>query len=166
MGVRLRAFILDYVLFLCYAAVLGGTAVLFPTAIQSLFGKSAASDQLWGFTLLTLPVVLYFAITESSARQGTWGKQRLGLRVVDRLGCRIGFGRGLVRAAVKFVPWELGHYAVWQFYHTGGDPPAHVMTVLIAVYVLLAVYLALPFVTVSRRSVFDFVAGTRVEISG
>lgn len=162
-GIRLQAFLLDYVLFLGYAAVLGLIAVLFPTSVQRLFTASAFGAQAAGFVLLTLPVLLYFTITESSPRQASWGKWRRGLRVVDGRGERIGFGRALVRSAVKFLPWELGHYAVWQFSWSGSEPPPFVTVVLIAVYTLVALYVALPLLLASRRSVYDFVAGTRVE---
>lgn len=161
LGVRLRAFLLDYVLFLGYAACLVMVAALLRTTVEPLFTASAVSAQLTGFIMLTLPVMLYFSITESSPRQASWGKHRFGLRVVDRRGERIRFGRAFVRSAVKFVPWELGHYTVWQW--SDGDLPTPAMVGLVLVYVLVAVYIVLPLMDKSRRSVYDFVAGTRVE---
>ncbi len=54
-----------------------------------------------------LPVVaallLYFPLFESSARQGTFGKQICGLAVTDTRGQRISFGRALGRYFAKFL---------------------------------------------------------------
>lgn len=163
-GIRLRAFLLDYALFLGYALVLFGAAVLFSSPLLPLFSGSATTAQATGFAVLTLPVTLYFAIAESSVWQGTWGKRRLGLQVVDRAGKRLGFGRSFLRSAVKFLPWELGHYAVWQFRSPAGETESQATVALIVVYGLLAVYIALPLVTASRRSLYDYVAGTQVTV--
>jgi uncharacterized RDD family membrane protein YckC len=48
---------------------------------------------------------LYFAILESSARQGTLGKMALKLAVTDLDGERIGFGRASGRYFAKFLSW-------------------------------------------------------------
>ena len=85
---------------------------MWPEAFSSAFGSP--SGQLWGFLLTTLPTTLYFGLSESSRRQGTLGKAKAGVKVVDRNGGRLSRGRGIVRAALKFVPWELGHTCVWQ----------------------------------------------------
>ena len=74
---------------------------------------------------------------------------------------RIGFGRSLVRSAVKFLPWELGHYTVWQW--SDGELPPPALAALVLAYALVAAYIVLPLVVQSRRSVYDLVAGTRVE---
>lgn len=66
------------------------------------------------FLTLVLPVVITFAFLESSPRQATFGGRMFGLRVVERSRARIGFGRPLVRSAVKFVPWQLAHTAVFH----------------------------------------------------
>ena len=68
----------------------------------------AAASRLIGayimFVLLSgLVQWLYFALLESSARQGTLGKQWLGLKVTDMNGDRIGFGRATGRFFSKFI---------------------------------------------------------------
>ncbi len=35
------------------------------------------------YLLITLPVSLYFALSETSSRQANWGKARMGLMVTD-----------------------------------------------------------------------------------
>ena len=46
---------------------------------------------------------LYFALLESSAKQGTLGKMALGIRVTDLDGNRISFGRATGRYFAKFI---------------------------------------------------------------
>jgi uncharacterized RDD family membrane protein YckC len=41
------------------------------------------------FLTLVLPVILYFCFQESSLTQATWGKRKLGLRVVTAIGARL-----------------------------------------------------------------------------
>jgi len=72
-------------------------------------GSSYIARHLVGFTTLTLPIVLYFVVMEGSSRQATWGKRRLGLRVVAHEGDVTTRGQRLVRNAMKFLPWEMVH---------------------------------------------------------
>ena len=51
---------------------------------------------------------------EGSGRQATFGKHRMRLVVVDAAGRPPGFRRAVVRSAVKFLPWQLAHTAVFQ----------------------------------------------------
>lgn len=47
--------------------------------------------------------LLYFALMESSAKQGTIGKIALGLKVTDTAGARINFGQAALRYLGKIV---------------------------------------------------------------
>lgn len=125
------------------------------------------ADKLRGhaFSLLglTLPVILYFAIAESSRWRATVGKRALGLRVQTVTGARVGLGRSLVRSAIKFLPWEIAHAAIW---HVPGQPfvsvPAPINFLGYAVALAGAgVYLATVFQR-QGRTPYDAVAGTVV----
>jgi uncharacterized RDD family membrane protein YckC len=63
--------------------------------------------------LWTLIQWLYFAYLESGEKQGTWGKQMLGIYVTDLEGNRISFGRASGRFFAKIVsgliPFGLGY---------------------------------------------------------
>jgi uncharacterized RDD family membrane protein YckC len=68
------------------------------------------------FVLLPIAVVgtwLYFALMESSARQGTLGKIALGLFVTDLQGRRVSFGRATGRFFAKIItgliPFFIGY---------------------------------------------------------
>jgi uncharacterized RDD family membrane protein YckC len=108
---RVGAFALDYVIILVYLVAITLFSLLMNSLFsvnQWLFGDRIRA-QVTGFLFITLPVSLYFAFSESSIRQATWGKQRLGLKVTDRSGNRIGLWRSVARTVLKFIPWELAH---------------------------------------------------------
>ena len=57
--------------------------------------------------------LLYFAVLESGAKQGSVGKQMLGMRVIDRDGRRLTFGRALGRTVVKLIGTSLFGATYW-----------------------------------------------------
>jgi uncharacterized RDD family membrane protein YckC/Tfp pilus assembly major pilin PilA len=120
---RFAAYAIDYVLVLLGSAVLGAAAQL-----AGIVGDGAQ---------LSLAVLagyfLYCALLESSGLQATLGKRALGIKVVDRHGERIGFGRAAARFAAK----------------------------LLSVLTLLLGYL-LVLVTPRRQALHDLLAGTLV----
>lgn len=161
---RVRAFVLDYFLILFYLIVVTLTFLLLNPLIvlsQWLFMDRVGS-QIFGFLLVTLPVILYFAIGESSVRQATWGKYCLGLRVTDAHGARIGFWRALLRSSLKFVPWELSHTLLWEIYFSQGPPPQAITYGYVLVYVLIGLNIAGLGMTRKRQTIYDFISGTRV----
>ena len=167
LGPRAAAFALDYLPIAGYLVVLValGAAVgwAFPDAMARAFGQAARAQAI-GFALVTLPVGLYFALSEASARRATWGKRRLGLTVSGPGGGRLRLGRSLVRTGAKFVPWELAHAAVWGIALAGGEPtPVH--QALLALTWLLVGANAVG-IAVGRQAAYDVLAGTRVVRGG
>ncbi len=113
---RVLAFALDYIQIAAYATVLA--AVTFVAAASPLQRTLAvllatpASRDAVAFVTVVLPVILYFALQEGSARQATWGKRKLGLRVTGLDGGQLSLGRALVRSGAKFLPWQIPHLPV------------------------------------------------------
>lgn len=89
----------------------------------------------------------------------------LGLRVVGADGGRLARSRALLRAAMKFVPWELAHTCIWRIPGWPGAVetiPPGVMAGLAAVWLLTGFYLVLPWVDGMRRAPYDWIAGSMV----
>ncbi len=109
---RVAAFGLDYLVILLCMGVLAlfSLSVLIPR----LSLGAPWQTQLLGFTTLTLPVFLYFALSETRFA-GTLGKRWLALSVTDVSGARVSLRQSLLRSALKFAPWELTHTAVHRF---------------------------------------------------
>lgn len=161
---RAGAFALDYLLILAY--LLGLTLLFmlldfFFDVNQWLFGDRIRA-QLVAFLLVTFPVLLYFAISESSARQGTWGKRRLSLKVADRNGDRIHFGRALWRAILKFLPWELSHTLIWQISFSPDVNSIWISYGFLLVYALIGLNLVSLLFSRRNQTVYDLLAGTYI----
>lgn len=167
-GLRVRAlaFWFDYLVIAAYLTVLVLAGVTLnaraPELAARLFG-GAVVGQATGFALVTLPVLLYFALSEASLQRATWGKRRMRLEVSDAAGSRLGIGRSLARTALKFVPWELAHTCVWQI-RFADDPAAPAYTLgFVAVWILVAVNLVSIGVHPLARGWYDRIAGARVQ---
>lgn len=79
------------------AVSLGGTPENISAVQAGLVGATVFSWQLAALVLTWL----YFAIWESGAKQSTWGKRLLGIKVVGADGGRISFGRATARFFCK-----------------------------------------------------------------
>lgn len=166
---RIQAFALDYVLILSYLLALmlvGVIVTMGPLADRwtDLFSNPWRADAL-AFLLTVLPVLLYFALAESSSSAATWGKRRVGIRVVGPAGAAASLPRALVRTAVKLLPWQMAHSAMFHipgFPTASEDPPFGSVVLLTLVWILVAVYLVGITKLAGNRTVYDRIAGTIV----
>ncbi len=162
---RMRAFAFDYLIIAAYLFLLVVCAVVarwgWPGLIQTLFARPAMSH-LVSFLLVTLPVSLYFALSEASARQATWGKHKLGLQVIRADGARLRLGRSLGRTALKFIPWELSHALIWYGRFAGEEEGTLLNVGILLVWVLVGVNLVSLLITQTHRTLYDWLAGTNV----
>ncbi len=173
---RFVSFLLDYLLIGAYILVLLVVAFFLASgplrgAYQLLFSNPSNSE-ISAFLLLTLPVILYFAFSESSSAKATWGKKRMQIEVVRNTADitavrKVGLARSLLRSSVKFLPWELAHYLLWQipgwpFHMRGASPPPSIEYGFGILYALVLVYFISVIFGKTHRSVYDRVAGTAV----
>jgi uncharacterized RDD family membrane protein YckC len=158
---RVSAWLIDYFLVAIYMGIVFFVVFVVTGGRLEIPGVSTpGARQLLGAATLTIPVLLYFALCEASARQGTIGKQATRLRVVGRDHERIGLGRSLVRSGLKFAPWEIAHTAIHRI-PLSGDIPWPVWAGLVVSMLLSLAYLAALF-TGHGRTPYDALAGTRV----
>ena len=165
---RVGAFALDYLIISGY--LLGVT--LLSLLVNSVFGLSQwlfadrIRAQLVAFFMVTLPVTLYFAISESSQRQATWGKGHLKLQVANRDGSRIGFGRSLARTLLKFIPWELSHTLIWQIYFSRQTEMVWINYGFALVYLLMGLNIVSLLRTRTNQTLYDLLTKTYVIATG
>ena len=161
---RAGAFALDYIPILIYLLAVTLLFLLLNTLfdVNQLLFTNRTLGQLTAFLLVTLPVVLYFALGESSTRQGTWGKRRLGLKVTDIAGNRINFGRALARTLLKFVPWELSHTLIWEIRFTTQTDSLLISYGFALVYLLIGLNLATLLMTRKHQTLYDLLVKTCV----
>lgn len=163
-GQRVKAFALDYIIILLYLAALTSLFLLFNllTGITEWLFSGRIRAQLAGFFLITLPVALYFALSESSVQRATWGKKRVGLIVTDSNGGRLNFWRSLSRTFLKFIPWELSHTIIWQISFSPQTNSALINYGFILVYVLIGLNIASLLITKKHQTLYDLLAKTYV----
>ena len=106
----MTAFAIDWLLFIVYAAVIFFAVSPF---IQPAFDDSPFVSELVGMLCVTLPLVLYFTISEW--RWGhTVGKRLTRLKVQSTGPGRMTLPQSVIRNVMKFAPWELAHFAIWH----------------------------------------------------
>ena len=166
-GFRLRvlAFGYDYAVVAAYLLVLVGIGAassrLAPAVLSAFFGNPV-SGEVSGFLAVTLPVTLYFALSESSPHRATWGKSRVNLAVTDLQGGRLSRPRSLARTALKFIPWELAHACIWQI-SFAADPSSPVYAIgFILVWLLVGANVVSLVASPARQTLYDRLAGTIV----
>ena|SRR5579885_179970 len=166
---RLVAFALDYVVISVYLGLLVALSALLARTplgpgFRALFADPNSAE-LTAFALLVLPVLLYFALFESSHWQATWGKRVRGLRVETVQGAPVGFLRALARNALKLVPWELTHACLWRipgWPFAPETPPLWVNVGLILVWVVAAIYAISLVTSPTGQTLYDRLTGVRV----
>jgi uncharacterized RDD family membrane protein YckC len=161
---RVAAFALDYMMILGYLLGIVLLSLLVNQVLslnQWLFADRVRA-QVVAFLLITFPVTLYFAGSESSIRQATWGKQRLKLKVADQNGNRISFWRAFGRTLLKFVPWELSHTLIWQLYFAPQIESIWVNYGFALVYLLIGLNIASILITRTNQTLYDLLTNTYV----
>lgn len=166
--VRIKAFALDYVIILIYLMLVAAGAMVFnltaPGVIQ-IFYATPLSSQITSFMIVTLPVILYFALLESSVWQATWGKRRVGLRVIRTDGKRLSTSHALGRTLLKFATWELSHTLIWQVGFTAQELPPLVAVGFGLVWLLIGVNILSLLMSKTRQTLYDRLVSTHVIAS-
>lgn len=164
---RLAAFLWDYVLIAAFLLAVFLLVTLVPgleRAAGMVFTTPGAGP-IAGFLTITLPVATYFALSESSGRMASWGKERLGLRVVWLSGERLTIAQGYGRNLLKFLPWELSHVSLRQIegWPLAPQDPGPLTIAGFAVVWMLVIGNVVSLMTTRRRqALYDLVLGTVV----
>lgn len=159
---RIYAFLIDYLVIIGYGIILILLSFILRPFFLPLFSKSPFIAELTGFCIITLPVMLYFIFMESSNRGGTIGKRKMNIRVVKKDGRRIGIGRAICRSIIKFLPWEISHFAIWNMVRPSPFSESLITFILITVNLLAILYIIFPLTNKQRKNIYDLLAGTGV----
>ena len=157
---RFLAFLWDYVPILVYIGLLVLLALAIPV-LQSLFRHPVQADVV-AFLILIVPVMLYFALQEGGPQQATWGKRKMGLKVVRMGNARLATPRAMLRSVIKFLPWQLAHTAIYQSQPMGVLPQFAIWVLFLLAYGLVIIYIVLIWWNPTHRTLYDWVAGSAV----
>jgi len=166
---RFIAFSIDYILILFYAGLLYLSSLLFQYFSANELGEpNPLMGQVIGFLLLTLPVFLYFLLSEKSKRKGTIGKRISKIQVVVVAENKTDSIKPiLVRNFLKFLPWEIAHTGVhWVLFYSrhNEQTPIWVYTLSIIPQVAMIFYFITIITTNGNRSFYDKIAGTKISL--
>ena len=162
---RIKAFAADYLVISAYIVLLIAISLLLqsidPEILQPLF-SNAYIAQLSGFLLITLPVTLYFAVSEASSQRATWGKRWQGISVIQNNGEKLTRLQSLGRTALKFIPWELSHTLIWQINFGNMESESVILIGFILVWVWMGLYVFSIWQSPTGQSIYDTLTGTFV----
>lgn len=160
---RLKAFMIDYLFILAYLIGILLVNMFGLPSLKNLFTGSLVTAQFTGFLLVTLPVSLYFIISDSVIGGQSFGKKKIGIRVVDHKGAALSVPRTTVRTLLKFLPWELSHYLVYRLiYMADGEVPLNYTLTGGLIYALLFAYILTAIFTKKKTSLYDIAVKTQV----
>lgn len=112
---RSLAGFIDYCIIISYAGILFLLVTTFRPIENMLRTSNPIIAQLIGFFTLTLPVFIYFYLSEKGSHRATIGKRITKIQVSST-------GSILKRNLFKFLPWEIAHLGVhWIFYYSNNN---------------------------------------------
>ncbi|NER14140.1 hypothetical protein GWK08_11860 [Leptobacterium flavescens] len=162
---RMLAFTIDYPIIILYASALYGLSLLFQSQFQADLSQwNPLKGQLVGFFTLSLPVFLYFYLSERGKYGGTVGKRLMKLSVVP-VKEHGSANPVLIRNMLKFLPWEIAHGGVhWLFYYEQRqlELPYWNLLLLILPQLMILIYLISIWRYKGEGSLYDKIAGTKV----
>lgn len=168
---RVLAFLIDYLIVVAYAGLLFLVVYLLNPGIITQTEPFAESinplrSQLIGFFTLTLPVFLYFFLTENNSRHATIGKRIFKIEIASYPASALTTRKIFIRNLLKFLPWEIAHTGVhWLVYYNqnGAETPVGVYIILTIPQLIMILYFFSIVFSRGHRSIYDSVAGTTVK---
>lgn len=160
---RLKAFMLDYLLIFAYLIALFILNVFLIPSLQQFFQGSLVTAQIMGFLMVTLPVSIYFIISDSILGGQSFGKKKMGIKVINAKGQTLSVPHAIYRIILKFMPWELSHFLVYRLVKIGdGEVPIYYYFIGGLIYALMFAYILTPFFTKKKQALYDMAAKTQV----
>jgi uncharacterized RDD family membrane protein YckC len=156
---RVWAFLLDILIIFGICAPCG-------YLIQRLIGYSPQTGPAIWITILwnfSFPAWLYFLWSDRSKEGKTVGKRLFKLKVKTRTSERLGWGRALVRTAIKLLPWEIIHFSSFALSKEPGAFTLFQYIGLVAGNALAFAYFIASAVMQGKHSIHDILLGTEIQ---
>ena len=118
---------------------------------------------LWVFLTASLPFLIYFAWTQSSKNQATFGMRLLKIKVTNLKNKRISFGTAILRSAILLIPFEINHAIMFHLAEFSSPPTLVYWIASVSVWILMIVYIVSIFTTKRSQSIHDLFTGTIVR---
>ena len=116
----------------------------------------------WILATVSLPIWLYFILSERSIHKATIGKRLLGLQVISENESKASTGQLISRTVLKLLSWEIFHLTFMFPVPLLADPTAAFRPGFIVGFLVLALYVLVMFRTAPGQSIHDLIAKTAV----
>lgn len=159
---RFMALAIDYIVIWIYLILLFlFFAVIYMIVLDSIPVFTETASHLMSLFTTVIPAVIAFSIMEYKYPYGTLGKRRMGLEVSYK---NRTYGNSLLRNALKFLPWHIGHTgvirAMYHDYSTLWFMVANIGILLAVIYIFMVLF------GKNFKHIPDVIAGTKVTEKG
>jgi uncharacterized RDD family membrane protein YckC len=159
---RLTAAFIDLGGIILYMLVLLGVSLISFSIIGYTPKLSFINPHLLGFLTLTLPIMIYFIVSEFKYG-ATLGKRFAGLKVASFNGQPLTLTQVIVRNVIKFLPWEYAHILVYILILVPKATDSQLLIFgLILANIIPLVYLAMIVLRKDHRGPHDIISQTVV----
>lgn len=157
---RLQALFFDYLLILIYLLILFLFFISFYLLVLDGFPNLSESQSHWlSFWTTVFPVTLFFTFQEMRLPFQSFGKKKMGLKVNYKKTNVLG---SLLRNIIKFLPWQLGHFAVIKGIYTENFLlPAVIIPYVLAI-ILPILYILMVAIRKDHRHLPDLIGQSQV----
>lgn len=155
---RFIALLIDYLIIWIYLIALAIVmSIIYYVFFDDVPVFNQLTSQLLAFFTTVFPITIVFAIMEFKPPYGTIGKRMRKVKIKYRYNS---FGYSLLRNALKFLPWQIGHMgviaAMYNDFSTIWFMAGNIGFILAIIYVLMVIF------NKNHQHIPDIIAGATV----
>ena len=158
---RMIELLFDYLFILAYLVLLFlGSMFVYIIFFNGIPEFTEIQSQCLVFFTSVLPITLLFTFLDYT-KNGSFGKKKADLQLVYE---KITVQASLIRNAIKFLPWQIGHMGTIHGFYSEFD----LLSIILSFFAtLLAVaLLAMMVFRKDKRHLGDLIAHTQVQLKG
>ena len=158
---RMIELLFDYLFILAYLALLFLCSMLFYIIFFNGIPEfTEIQSQCLVFFTSVLPITLLFTFLDYT-KNGSFGKAKAGLQLVYK---KKTVQSSLIRNAIKFLPWKIGHMSAIHSVYSGFDLLYFILCYTSILF--LVVLLAMSIFRKDKRHLGDLLAHTQLQLKG
>lgn len=159
---RFLALLIDYIVIWIYLILLFFLfAMIYAVFLDGVPTFNETTSHLMALFTTVVPVTVIFSYMEYKHPYATVGKRRMGLKVAYK---NLSYGNSLLRNALKFLPWHIGHTGVirgmYQDYSTFWFMVSNIGFLLAILYICMVLF------NKNFKHIPDLVSGSKVVEKG
>ena len=156
---RIKEFLFDYLFILAYLVfLLLGSMLIYMILFHGVPEFTEIQSQWLVFFTSVLPITLLFTFLDYK-NDGSFGKVKAGLELVYQ---KKTVQASLIRNAIKFLPWQLGHMGTIHGFYSNFDGLSIILS--ISATLLAVLLLVMTMFRKDKRHLGDLLAHTQVQL--